>query len=496
MFKYSKFHTKTISDILKSPTDYIDKDITITGRITKLKRQKKRVFGTVCDGSESVGLQFVLTLEESSKILEDCTIGSSVKVSGIIVESPARGQYIDMVLKDLILISKLEKSECYKYGSSMHKRKTEDEWQTRLIDIRKDTYGRYRDKVLQSIFRIRSKAITALTLFFDKQGFVKVDTPLITKSDCEGAGEMFQVTTLDLGKLKSSDVSDHRVDYSQDFFKSKSHLTVSGQLEAEALAQTLGKVWTFGPTFRAEDSHTHRHLAEFWMLEPELVLSDFSKLLDLEESMVRCCISYLLEECKKDFKHLEKTISPGLISKLISIRDHDFKRITYSEVIDILKDETVVFTDKPDTIYWGMDLSSECERYICEVYFDGSPVFVTSYPVELKSFYMKEDSVSGDESKCSDGSDRSTCQAVDLLVPGIGELCGGSMREDDPEKLISRMKEKSIPLDDLSWYVDLRKEGGLPTGGFGLGFERFVRLLTGAKHIRDVIPYPRYPGHI
>ena len=495
-----KFKYLSTSDILTHPDDYIDTVVTIIGRLSKLSVQKKRIFGAIVDGSESTGLQLILTRkaeDEAFDAMASASIGSSIKVKGTIIISPGSGQSVELSVLEFNVISKLEKTDSYQYGSTMHKSskvasERQHKWKTRLQDIRKDTYGRFQDKVFQAIMRIRSRSELALMQFFIDQGMIRIDTPLLTKSDCEGAGETFQVTTLKLTKSGSDNDAVSKggitVNYTEDFFKTSAYLTVSGQLEAEAAAREFTKgVFIFGPTFRAEQSHTSRHLAEFWMLEPELCLESFSQLMDLEESMVRCVIMYLFEHCLVDLTFLDKTSSAGLIDSLKKITESDFKRITYTKAIQILTDAE--FKDKPDSIYWGMDLPSVCERYICEKHFDMCPVFVTSYPAKLKSFYMKTDVV-------TIGTDKETCQAVDLLIPGIGELCGGSMREDDHDKLIRRMAEKSVPLDELKWYTDLRKEGGHATGGFGLGFERFVMLVTGISHIRDTIPFPKYPGHL
>lgn len=505
MSEYKFKPTKTIKKYLEEGKSLIGTKIQVTGRITRFRAQSKMFFGALCDGSESTGLQFIYTTSAKSDTKSDvksdtdlidklkkCTEGTSVTVAGKIVESPAKGQDIELQLEEVQVLSTVDEPDQYKYGASVRKKRQPKEWAEVLKGLRQDIYGRFRHKIIQSITRIRSRAKFSLMKFFIEREFVQVDTPIITKSDCEGAGEMFSVTTFDFDKIPRTKEGD--VDFTQDFFKEESKLTVSGQLEAESLAQTLHKVFTFGPTFRAEDSHTSRHLAEFWMLEPELVFGDkdklkrFSRLMDLEEDMLKYVMKDMMEYCKKDLEYLKKTICPDLFDRYELILSSDFERVTYTEAIEIL--QTAVkdgqeFEDKE--IFWGMDLASEHECYLTDKY--KKPVFVTHYPQDLKSFYMKADE------DCE--KDRVTCQAVDLLIPGIGELCGGSMREDDPEKLLSVMKDKKkMSTKDLEWYIKLRKDGGLPTGGFGLGFERLVFYLTGVKSVRDVIAFSRYPGHI
>ena len=483
--------TKDFSDnVISLQENGIPTNVNIQGRLTRFKYQKKMMFGAICDGSETVNLQFIYDFtEEDSEEIKDfvkkASVGASVKLKGILVKSPSKGQAIELKLETCSIISHLREPETYQYGVVMGKRRTIEQNQERMITIRSDTYKRFRDKTLQSIMRIRGSLKYSLYKFFNESGFFQIDTPLTSVSDCEGAGETFQITSLDLNNIKKTDTND--VDYKEDFFGVKTNLTVSGQLEAESIAQTLGKVFTFGPTFRAEKSNTSRHLSEFWMLEPELVFDQelneerFSSLLDLEESMVKCVIGDILTNNYGDLEHLEKMISPNLIDNLKTFITDRFERITYTKAIELLKECDKTFEE--NNINWGMDLSSEHEKYLCEELFK-KPVFVTNYPSDLKSFYMKQD------------EDNRTCQAVDLLVPGVGELCGGSMREDNSEILLAMMEKKGVPLSTLQWYIDLRYDGGLPTGGFGLGFERLVCFVTGIKSVRDVIAFPRYYQHI
>lgn len=489
----------TTKFILDQGLAYSGKEVKLTGTVMRYKKQTQRAFGHIVDGSECKGLQFVHffsdeTSTDLKSFMDAVKVGSSVIISGTIVESPAKGQDTELLVESARTISTIDDPESYQYSAQMTKKKTPVEWDERMISIRPQTYERFKDTIIQAIMRIRSEIEMELYIFFRIHGFKKIASPIITDADCEGAGEMFSITSMDMDHPHKT--PDGKVDFSKDFFGKHAKLTVSGQLDAEALAQSLHKVFTFGHTFRAENSNTSRHLAEFLMLEPEFVLTHddlkerFSSLLDLEESMVKHIIQYLLTSItgQDDLTYLSLTISPTIITDLQKIIAQPFGRVTYTEVIDILL-QAVKGGIKFDqsTIEWGMDLGSEHERYLCEKVFD-KPVFVTHYPQDLKSFYMKADE------GCPEG--RRTCQAVDLLVPGIGELCGGSMREDDPDKLLEQMTKKGISHTDLKWYVDLRRNGGFPTGGFGLGFERLVRMVTGISSIRDVIPFPRYPGHV
>lgn len=479
---------------------FIGEELSFVGSLRRYRFQKSKLFGHLDDGSTPNPLQFFYSVDggelsdETIEVLKnDVSVGDSVRVTGILKESPKVGQAYELVLTAFELIDSVRERDTFQYGVVKYEKDPTiraEKWQQRLTLIRQDSFGRPRDQLIGCIMRMRSQIKFAVMAYFIKHGFIQIDTPIITESDCEGAGEMFNVTTLDLSSIP---MEDGQVDYSGDFFGKEAKLTVSGQLEAEAWAQRLGKVFTFGPTFRAEKSMTSRHLAEFWMMEPEFVLGfgsimeRYHKLLDLEESMVKYVIDHVMKCCMGELEFIEKTASPGIIDQLTEILHFDFIRMSYTEAIDMLQDAVSgghVF--ETSEIVWGMDLGSEHEKYVVEQH--GGPVFLMHYPQELKSFYMKADE------ECDEG--RETCQAVDLLVPGIGELCGGSVREDDPDKLISVMEKKGVPTDQLEWYIDLRRDGGKPTGGFGLGFERFVRFITGIANIRDVIAFPRYPGHL
>lgn len=477
-----------IKHILEKYDDYIDTDISLLITLTRFRFQKKYMFGTVNDGSGPVGLQFIHTFtDDDNTMLEfanTVSVGASIRISGTIIVSPGKGQDIELKLITCEIIDNIREPEHYLYGSDMNKRRTIALQEERLISLRADQYGRFRDKTLQSILRIRGRCKSLLYNFFDKQNFIQIDTPLITNSDCEGAGETFQVTTLDLDNIEKIN---GKTDYGKDFFGVKANLTVSGQLESEALCRSLFRVWTFGPTFRAENSNTSRHLSEFWMLEPEWVCANpivndrINDLMDFQEAMIKYVIESLILTCREDLIALD----PESINNLHTIYSSLFERVTYTKVIDLLLQAPVTF--EVSDIHWGMDLKSEHECYICETIFK-KPTFITNYPQDLKSFYMKADI------DCEEG--RQTCQAIDLIVPGIGELCGGSVREDDPVKLKAVMVKKGMDISSLQWYIDLRKDGGLPTMGYGIGFERLIRFMTTTKSIRDTIAFTRYKNHI
>lgn len=470
-----------------------DKQYTIVGHLTRVAKQKKRLFLEITDGSCPETLKCIYFIKDDeipdkiAKFIQVGGEGDSVKLTGKFVLAPEKAtQFVELEIDDIEIIDMVRDRATFDYGSSSYKKRTPDETMTRLASLRSKTFTRFADPTQASLMRMRGFIKTELISFFAEQGFIPFDPPLITASDCEGAGEMFTVTTLPLDDIPKKD---GEVDYSQDFFKEKVGLTVSGQLEAEAGAKIFGKVYTFGPTFRAEHSATGRHLAEFWMLEPELVFTQdddevrFQALMDLEELMVKKVTTALFVDHQDELKYLDSVLGGKLLDKYKMLLDHKFERVTYTQAIDIL---TKAVSDgkkfEDQKIVWGMDLASEHERYLCEEVFQ-KPTFVTHYPQDLKSFYMKADR------DCP--PDRITCQAVDLLVPGIGELCGGSMREDDPDKLMAVMDKKSMDKSQLQWYIDLRYDGGLPTGGFGLGFARFVSFLTDAGHIKHVVPFPK-----
>lgn len=474
----------------------IQEETRITGHLVRICARGTKVFGELTTGSSTETHKFIYfgKKEDSAPdilALRRAPEGSSVTIIGELKGAPAKAtQAHELHVQSAVVHSVVEDPATYPYGLKMHKKYKPEELKQRLQTIRGDTYRRFRDKTFLTLMRMRGFLTAKLVEFFYKQDFTEITTPIFTRSDCEGAGEMFTVTTLDLDKVPKGE--DGAVDYSKDFFGAEMHTTVSGQLDLEAAARELvGGVYTFGPSFRAEHSKTSRHLAEFKMLEPEKVFTHpdeavrFSQLLDLEEAMVKFIIVAVIEseERYSDLCYLDQSFQSGIVEQLKKYQETPFARITYTEAIDLLKKHVAgggVFEEMD--IVWGMDLGSEHERWLCEKVF-GVPTFVTHYPQDLKSFYMKADS------DCVEG--KITCQAVDLLVPGIGELCGGSMREDCPEKLEAVMKRKGMSTEELQWYIDLRKDGGMPTGGFGLGFARLVAFITGVHQVRDVVPFPR-----
>jgi len=473
----------------QSQLSTIEEETSITGQLSRVKDTGKMMFGEVSQGTSTVSSKFIYigSKEESSSdivALREAPVGSSVTITGILKDAPKKStQKYELHILSAVVHSVVEDPATYPYGLKMHKKLSPEEATQRLTTIRSDTYRRFRDKTFQSIMRLRGYTYSALATFFGDRGFIKIDSPILTESDCEGAGEMFTVTTLDMTTGHS--------EHDKDFFGKKMHLTVSGQLEVEAAARALMKVYTHGRTFRAEHSKTRRHLAEFEMLEPEQVFTHpdpekrFEQLMDLEEDMVKHVIRSIFgsDSALSDLSYLDETFDSGVVEQLKSCIEEPFTRITYTEAVGLLQKHVAEGGQFDDMdLFWGMDLASEHEKWLCEQVFL-RPVFVTHYPQDLKSFYMKADT------GCSE--DRVTCQAVDLLVPGIGELCGGSMREDCPEKLEAVMAKKKVSKEGLQWYIDLRKDGGLPTGGFGLGFARLVSFITGGQHVRDVVPFPR-----
>lgn len=394
--------------------------------------------------------------------LEGVNTGACVAVTGELVESPGKGQKWEVRAKDMTVFG-LADPETF----PLQKKRHSDEFLRTIAHLRSRTnkYG--------AAFRIRAEAAHAVHDFFYQNGFYYVHTPILTGSDCEGAGEMFRVTTLPL----NTPAKPGENPYAQDFFGKECSLTVSGQLEAEALALGLGKVYTFGPTFRAENSNTPRHAAEFWMIEPEIAFADLSDDMDLEEEMVKYLINYVMENAPEELNFLNQFVDKGLKDRLNNVVNSDFARVSYTEAIEILKNSGREFEFKP---YWGCDMQSEHERYLSEVHF-GRPVFVYDYPKEIKAFYMRLN------------DDGKTVAAADLLVPGIGELCGGSQREERLDVLERRMDECHMNKDGYQWYLDLRRWGSVPHSGFGMGLERMIMYATGVSNIRDVLPYPRTP---
>lgn len=452
-----------IREIVKDHEKFLDQKVRVNGWVRTIRDQKTFGFMELNDGSSFKGIQVVYDdkLENFSDISK-FTIYSSVEVEGTVVKSQGAKQPYEIHAEKVTLEGLCDPSyPLQKKGCSVEY-------------LRTIAHLRQRTNLFRAVFRIRSLAANAIHEYFQNQGFTYVHTPLITGSDCEGAGEMFKVTTLDLENLPKTE--EGKVDYSQDFFDKSTNLTVSGQLEAETCAMAFGKVYTFGPTFRAENSNTARHAAEFWMVEPEIAFADLEDDMELAEGMVKYIINYCMENAKDEMEFLNSFVDKELIERLNHVRTSDFGRVTYTEAIKILEEaKDADFKFKP---YWGCDLQTEHERYLTEKHFK-KPVFVTDYPKEIKAFYMKQN------------EDGKTVAAVDCLVPGIGELIGGSQREENLDKLLNRIHELGLKEEDYSWYLDTRRFGTTKHAGYGLGFERMVMYLTGVSNIRDSILFPR-----
>ena len=444
--------------------EYMEKDVTIQGWIRNHRRQKEFGFIDFSDGTCFNHIQVVYDdkLDDFDDI-QKYHVGSAIEVSGKVVASPKEGQAFEIQASKVTLLG--DCPEDYPIQPKKHSREF----------LREQAYLRPRTNLFQAVFRVRSVAAYAIHKYFQERGYVYFHAPLITASDCEGAGEMFHVTCMDLENIPKVD---GQVDYSKDMFSKPASLTVSGQLEAETFALAYKKTYTFGPTFRAENSNTKVHANEFWMIEPEIAFCDLEGDMEIMEEMLKYVVSYVLEHCKDEMKFLDKFVEKGLLDKLTKLVKSKFTRVTHKEVIDILQKADVSWEFEPKQ---GEDIAKEHEKYITE-YFDG-PVFITDWPKDIKAFYMKQN------------SDGETVAAVDLEVPGAGEIMGGSQREEDYEKLVSRMKELDMDMDELDWYINLRKFGGCVHSGFGMGFERLLIYLTGVENIRDVIPYPRTPGN-
>jgi len=446
----------------------IGTEINIKGWVKSSRNLKEFSFIEVNDGSQFVSLQVVANkdMENYEEVLKDITTGCSVSVIGILVKSPGKEQAFELQAKNIKVLGKCD-PESYPLQKKQHT----------FEFLRTIAHLRARTNTLGAVTRVRSALSFATHKFFQEQGFLYIQTPLITVSDCEGAGQMFKVTTLDLEKLPL--LKGGKVDYAQDFFEKPAFLTVSGQLEGECYACALNDIYTFGPTFRAENSNTARHLAEFWMIEPEMAFADLNDNMDCAESYLKYCVKYALDNCMQDLVFFDKFISKGLIERLEHIVDSSFERLPYTKAIEILQSSNKKF-EYP--VKWGVDLQSEHERYLVEEYFK-KPVILINYPKEIKSFYMKQN------------EDGKTVAAMDVLVAGVGELMGGSQREDQLDLLEKRMEQLGLDKQNYWWYLELRKYGSVPHSGFGLGFERLIRLVTGMENIRDVIAFPRYPGH-
>lgn len=457
---------KTVRHLFKESQSLMNQQIQLSGWIRKIRDQKSFGFIELNDGSFFNGVQIVFdqSLQNFDEVVK-LSIASSIEVTGVLVKSEGSGQSFEIKASQIRVFQKADSD--YPLQNKRHS----------FEFLREIAHLRPRSNTFSAVFRVRSVLAFAINKFFQEKNFVLVHTPIITGSDAEGAGEMFRVTTLNLDKLPKN--ADGQVDNQKDFFGKTTNLTVSGQLNGETFCAAFGNIYTFGPTFRAENSNTSRHAAEFWMIEPEMAFADLSANMDIAEEMVKSIIRFVLEQCPEEMNFFNQFVEKGLFDKLNNVLNNEFGRLTYTEGIEILKKSGKKFEYPVD---WGTDLQSEHERFLAEEYFK-KPVFLTDYPKEIKAFYMKQN------------SDQKTVRAMDLLVPGIGEMIGGSQREDNLELLEQQMKKVGLEPKDYSFYTDLRRFGSFPHSGFGLGFERMLMYLTGMSNIRDVIPFPRTPNN-
>ena len=462
MICYAKKMLLELRELQKNTEKYLGQEVTLNGWAKKIRSQKNFGFIELNDGTFFTGIQVVFedsleNFEEISKL----TISSSIKVTGIVVESQGKGQAYEI---------KATKIEVYDKADSdyplQNKRHT-------FEFLRTIAHLRPRTNAFFAVFRVRSLLAYAIHKFFQEKNFVYVQTPIITGSDAEGAGEMFRLTTLDINNVPRTEKGD--IDFKQDFFGKEANLTVSGQLNVETFATAFKNTYTFGPTFRAEKSNTPKHAAEFWMMEPEIAFADLDVNMDIIEEMIKYIVNYVRENAPEEMEFFNKFVDKELFARLDTLVNNQFDRITYTEAIEILKNAKKDFEYE---VEWGIDLQTEHERYLAEEHFK-KPVFVTDYPKDIKAFYMKLN------------EDGKTVRAVDLLAPGIGEIVGGSQREDDYDVLLGKIHEMGLKEEDYWWYLDLRKYGSVPHSGFGLGFDRMLMYITGMTNIRDVIPFPR-----
>ncbi len=458
-------HPTRIANILKTPAP--DATVTLCGWVRSVRALSDLAFIVLNDGSNQTGLQLVLEratlpdFEEFSRV----GTGTALQVTGRLTPSPAAGQQYELLVMELQIVG--HAGPDYPLQKKRHS----------FEYLRSIAHLRPRTNTFGAIFRLRSRLAQEIHHFFGERGFFYVQTPIITASDCEGAGELFRVTTLPPNTAPRNEGGE--IDLSQDFFGRKTGLTVSGQLEGELFAQAFGDIYTFGPTFRAEHSNTPRHAAEFWMIEPEMAFSDLADDADLAESFIRHLCRFALEQCSEDMAFFDRHIEQGLLQRIRSVAEADFARMEYGEAIRHLQQARVSFQFP---VQWGLDLQTEHERYLTETVV-GGPLFVLNYPKEIKAFYMRQN------------DDSRTVAAMDLLVPKVGEIIGGSQREERLDRLVTRMQEMGVPREPLWWYLDSRRWGSTPHAGFGLGFERLIMYLSGMENIRDVIPFPRTPRH-
>ena len=450
--------------------ELVGTQVSVKGWVRSRRGNKFVQFVALNDGSTIKNIQIVFDMEKfNEEQLKPITTGASIHVVGQLVESMGKGQTVEVQAESLELYGTAD-PDTYPLQKKGHT----------FEFLREKAHLRPRTNTFGAIFRIRHNMAIAIHQFFHEHGYFYFHTPIITASDCEGAGQMFQVTTKNLYDLKKDE--NGSIIYDDDFFGKQASLTVSGQLEGELAATALGSIYTFGPTFRAENSNTPRHLAEFWMVEPEVAFADLNDLMDLEEEFIKYCINWALENCNDDLEFLNNMIDKGLIERLKEVVNTEFVRLPYTEGVKILEEAVAAGKKFEFPVYWGCDLASEHERYLVEEHFK-KPVIMTDYPKDIKAFYMKLN------------EDGKTVQGTDVLFPQIGEIIGGSVREENYDKLMTRIEEMNIPMKDMWWYLDTRRFGTVPHAGFGLGFERLLLFVTGMTNIRDVIPFPRTPNN-
>ena len=453
-----------VKDLYRNTEDFSNKEVTLQGWVRTVRDSKTFGFIELNDGSFFKNVQIVFT-DKLNNFSELCklTISSAIEVTGTLVVTENAKQPFEIQASEISVLSNSDSSY------PLQKKRHSFEY------LRTIAHLRPRTNTFSAVFRVRSVFAYAIHKFFQERGFVYVHTPILTASDAEGAGEMFNVNSFDLTDVPK--LENGQVDFSKDFFGKPAHLTVSGQLNGETYAEAFRNIYTFGPTFRAENSNTVKHAAEFWMIEPEICFADLNDDMDLAEDMIKYTFQYVLDNCPEEMEFFNQFVDKTLLDRLNNVIHSDFARISYTDAIKELEKANDKFEFK---VSWGVDLQTEHERYLCENVFK-KPVFVTDYPMDIKAFYMKQN------------PDGKTVAAADLLAPGIGEIIGGSQREEDYDKLISRMKELDMPLENYDWYLDLRKYGSCVHSGFGLGFERAIMYLTGMQNIRDVLPFPRTP---
>ena len=456
-----------IKEIYQSPEDFGGKSVTLGGWVRNLRDSKAFGFIDLNDGSYFKSMQVVFEREKINNYDEIASqnVGAALVVTGILTLTPGAKQPFELKATEIVV----EGTSTPDYPLQPKRHSVEF--------LREQAYLRPRTNLFSAVFRVRSEVAYAIHSFFNERGFVYVHTPIITASDCEGAGEMFRVTTLDMENPPKNE--DGSIDYTQDFFGKSANLTVSGQLEGETYAMAFGNIYTFGPTFRAENSNTARHAAEFWMIEPEIAFADLDDNMQLAWDMIKYIINHVMDKCEAELAFFNQFVDKGLIERLTALRNADYAKVTYTEAIDVLLKSGAEFKYP---VYWGVDLQTEHERYLTEQVYK-KPIFLVDYPKDIKAFYMRLN------------DDGKTVAAMDLLVPGVGEIIGGSQREERLDVLKSRMAELNLSEEDYWWYLNLRKYGGTKHAGYGLGFERIIMYITGVSNIRDVLPYPRTVGN-